>query len=212
MLPLDHVLSNRFLHTIAHESRRIDQDILQLQDLLCGSLKGCGFLCHFRATDGETGLSSIHKRTFEKYEKLDDTVSLPDVVKERAHPGRSVEWPVSDFLHSMTNSCAMIAKGSLAFGANDPVITTKQLTKKLDSMNIGTVFEARDLSYDEDAVPRSNFSCSLQDSEAVSTDRKTIRDLRVVGFPYQEENIMEQNHVRKSLQPLYCSLLGNWRR
>jgi hypothetical protein len=105
-------------------------------------LKRCGFLCHFRATDGETGLSSIHKRTFEKYEKLDDNVSLPDVVKELTQTGQLVEWSVSDFLHFMKNGRARIAKGSLAFGANDPVITAKQLMKELESMNIGTVFEA----------------------------------------------------------------------
>jgi hypothetical protein len=76
------MLPNLFLHTIAHESDRIDQDILQPQDLLCESLKGCGFLCYFRATDGEAGVLSRHKITFEKYEKLDDNVSLSDVVKE----------------------------------------------------------------------------------------------------------------------------------
>jgi hypothetical protein len=42
----------------------------------------------------------------------------------------------------MKNGRVRIANGSLAFGANDPVITAKQLTKELESMNIGTVFEA----------------------------------------------------------------------
>jgi hypothetical protein len=91
-------------------------------------------------------VSSLHKITFEKYEKLDDNVSLPDVVRELTHTGQSVEWRISDFLHFVKNGRARIAKGSLAFAANDPVIMAKQLTKELESMNIGTVFEAHNIS------------------------------------------------------------------
>jgi hypothetical protein len=69
-----------------------------------------------------------------------------------------------------------------------------------------------DFSFDEDATPRSNFCCFLQDHQTVSANGKTIRDLWVVEFPDQEEDIMEQNHVRKSMQPPYFSLLGNRRR
>jgi hypothetical protein len=48
---------------------------------------------------------------------------------------------VSDFLHFVKNARARIAKGSLAFDANSPVVTAKQLTKDLDSMNIGKLLE-----------------------------------------------------------------------
>jgi hypothetical protein len=100
-------------------------------------------------------MSSMHKITFEKYEKLDENVSLPDVLKELTHPGELVEWPLPDCLHVMKNGRARIAQGSLAFGADNPVITTKQLTKELESMNIGTVFEEHntfDLLKDEPAL------------------------------------------------------------
>jgi hypothetical protein len=88
-------------------------------------------------------MSSIHKITFAKYEKLHDNVSFSDVVKELTHTGQLVEWSASDFLHLMKNGGARIAKGSLSFGADDAGITAKQPTKELESMNIGTVFEAR---------------------------------------------------------------------
>jgi hypothetical protein len=47
--------------------------------------------------------------------------------------------------------------------------------------------KSRDLSFDEDAAPRGNFSYFLQDGQTVSADGKTIQDLRAVEFPDQEE-------------------------
>jgi hypothetical protein len=145
MLPLDHIFPNLFLHTIVHWSGRINQDILHLQDMPCQSLETSGFLCHFVETGGDTDVSSNHKQTFETYQKLGVHMSLPKVVKGLTRTGALMKWPVSDSLHVMRNAHARIARGSLAFDVHYPLVTAKQLTKELDSMNIGTVVEARDM-------------------------------------------------------------------
>jgi hypothetical protein len=136
MLPLDQMLPNLSLQTIAHWSGRIDEGILRPQDMFCQPFETSRFLCHFVASDGDTGVSLIQKGTFGRYEKLDVNVSLLDVVKELTKTGPPMKWPVSDFLHLMTNADATTAKGSLAFDANSPAVTAKQLTNEVDCMNI----------------------------------------------------------------------------
>jgi hypothetical protein len=77
----------------------------------------------FVATDGDPGVLSIHKRTFETSQKLDVNVSFSEVVKGLRKTGPLMKWPVSDFLHFMKNARERIAKGSFTFDAHSPVLS-----------------------------------------------------------------------------------------
>jgi hypothetical protein len=97
---------------------RIDEGILRLQDMLCQSFETNGFMCHFVETDGDTGVSSIHKGTFRRYEKFDVNVSFADGVKELTKTGALMKWPVSDLLHLRENArWNMVASRNMTYGS-----------------------------------------------------------------------------------------------
>jgi hypothetical protein len=58
----------------------MDQKILDTKDSLGAALDDCGFNCAFYATDGDNGILSSHKQTFERFEPFDLTESLETIV------------------------------------------------------------------------------------------------------------------------------------
>jgi hypothetical protein len=134
LLPLDCHLPDLLIHSMPHKTGRIDQSVLQSRDDLIANLPNCGFSPTFIATDGDNGVSNIHKTTCDLYRHCGTNISPEVIVNQFTDNGARhlICWPISDFLHLLKNARTRIATGTLAFDASiEEVISAAGLNQTL---------------------------------------------------------------------------------
>jgi hypothetical protein len=133
LLPVDHRLPGLPVQSTRYSSSEINQNIRDAHDVLLQVIKASRFLCHFVATDGDSGVNESHDAAFQKYANLNQSNldSIFHTLTEHGHK-EFEDWPIADLLHLMKNARSRKALGPLAFnrGTQD-IVTGKSLTKTL---------------------------------------------------------------------------------
>jgi hypothetical protein len=143
LLPLDHRRPDLLLQSVSHPTGRMDKTILLKKEQICNCLSHSNFLCHFIATDGDSGMNRSHTEAFALYKETNGNLAviLPILTNNYTQPLLFHVTP--DSFHLLKNARARAALGRLAFnGASVIVITGEILTKELTKDLVGVTFTA----------------------------------------------------------------------
>lgn len=156
MLPLDHRYPDLLIRSVYHKTGKIDAAIREIRNALVRVLEQNGFVCHFVATDGDSGVDGRHQEAYLRYAGWGE-INLEAIAVRLTNDWTEDlnQWPISDLLHLMKNARSRLALGSLAFNAETrSVINAKWIASKLEP-TCANAFEARkplDLLKDDLAI------------------------------------------------------------
>jgi hypothetical protein len=146
LLPLDHSLPDLLLQSVAHNTGRIDETIVDLQEAIVDVMASANFECNIVATDGDKYMDRRHTEFFNIYQFCGGNLAYAVEKVTDYKPLNSC--PVSDFLHLLKNARARALCHQLAVNRLSGSFSAEDLTVWLGKEKIFQKLGSRDLLKD----------------------------------------------------------------